>query len=226
MLRTDGKENFITAIEIAADRDEKGNPRVPEVCIFFDNTLMRGNRTCKVSAQFFNAFVSPNYPLLAHVGININYDDVEIHYPNEQKPLIPHYDMDNNVVVLKLFPGINRQVIHQVLNIPGIKGVVLESFGSGNAPRYDWFLDELRDAVQRGIVIVNVTQCSTGSVQMELYRAGNTLRDIGVISGYDSTTESALAKLMFLFGQGMTQQEVVEAMRHSYVGEVTLPRQN
>ncbi|MBP3349131.1 MAG: type I asparaginase [Bacteroidaceae bacterium] len=226
MLRTDGKENLITAIEIAADRDEKGNPRVPEVCIFFDNTLMRGNRTCKVSAQFFNAFVSPNYPLLAHVGININYDDVEIHYPNEQKPLIPHYEMDNNVVILKLFPGINRHVVHQALNIPGVKGVVLESFGSGNAPRYDWFLDELRNAVQRGIVIVNVTQCSTGSVQMELYRAGNTLRDIGVISGYDSTTESALAKLMFLFGQGMTQQEVIEAMRHSYVGEVTLPRQN
>ena len=132
--------------------------------------------------------------------------------------------MDNNVVVLKLFPGINRHVIHQTLNIPGLKGIVLESFGSGNAPRYDWFLEELRDAVARGIVIVNVTQCSTGSVQMELYRTGNTLRDIGVISGYDSTTEAALAKLMFLFGHGLSPQEVVQAMRQSYVGEVTLPR--
>ena len=224
-MRTDGKENLITAIEIAADRDESGRPRVPEVCIFFDNKLMRGNRTCKVSAQFFNAFVSPNYPLLAHVGININYDDVEIHYPDEDMPLKPHFNMDNNVVVLKLFPGINRQVVHQALNIEGLKGVVLESFGSGNAPRYEWFLDELRDAVARGIVIVNVTQCSTGSVQMELYRTGNTLRDIGVISGYDSTTEAALAKLMFLFGHHLTPQEVIQAMKQSYVGEVTVPRQ-
>ncbi len=224
MLRTDGKENLITAIEIAADRNENGTPIVPEVCIFFDNSLMRGNRTCKVSAQFFNAFVSPNYPLLAHVGININYDNVEIHYPDKDMPLIPHYEMDNNVVVLKLFPGINRHVVHQALNIPGLKGVVLESFGSGNAPRYDWFLEELRDAVQRGLVIVNVTQCSTGSVQMELYRAGNTLRDIGVISGYDSTTEAALAKLMYLFGLGLSSEQVKEAMRHSYVGEITLPK--
>ena len=162
--------------------------------------------------------------MLAHVGININYDDVEIHYPVENKPLIPHYDMDNNVVILKLFPGINRQVVHQALNIPDLKGVVLESFGSGNAPRYDWFLDELRDAVARGVVIVNVTQCSTGSVQMELYRAGNTLRDIGVVSGYDSTTEAALAKLMYLFGLGFSTEEVKQAMRQSFVGEITLPK--
>ena len=224
MLRTDGKENLITAIEIAADRDEEGNPRVPEVCIFFDNSLMRGNRTCKVSAQFFNAFTSPNYPMLAHVGININYDDVEIHYPKKTLPLKPHYNMDNNVVILKLFPGISRDAIHQALSIPGLKGVILETFGSGNAPRYDWFLNELRDAIMRGIVIVNITQCSTGSVQMELYRTGNTLKDIGVVSGYDSTTEAALAKLMFLFGHDLPAEDVAEAMRQSYVGEVTIPK--
>ena len=225
MLRTDGKENLITAIEIAADRDEFGNPRVPEVCIFFENALMRGNRTTKVSSQFFNAFASPNYPLLAHVGININYDDVEIHRPIDNTPLKPHYNMDTNVLVIKLFPGINRDVLHQALSVPGLKGVILETFGSGNAPRYDWFLEELREATSRGIVVLNVTQCSSGSVQMGLYRTGNTLRGIGVISGFDSTTEAALAKLMFLFGQGMTSEEVIEAMKHSFVGEVTVPRQ-
>lgn len=222
MLRTDGKENLITAIEIAADKDEMGRPLVPEVCIFFENALMRGNRTSKVSSQFFNAFASPNYPLLAHVGININYDDVEIHYPEKDMRLKPHFNMDNNVVVLKLFPGISRQAVHQALNIPGLKGVVLETFGSGNAPKYDWFLAELRDAVNRGIVIVNVTQCSSGSVQMGLYSTGNTLQGIGVISGHDSTTEAALAKLMFLFGHNKSYDEVVEAMSKSFVGEVSI----
>ncbi len=224
MLRTDGKENLITAIEIAADKDEHGNPRVPEVCIFFENALMRGNRTSKISSQFFNAFASPNYPLLAHVGININYDDVEIHTPDNKESLKPHFNMDTNVVVLKLFPGINRHAVHQALTIPGLKGVVLETFGSGNAPRYDWFLEELRNATERGIVIVNVTQCSSGSVQMGLYRTGNTLRDIGIISGFDSTTEAALAKLMFLFGHHLTPEQVIESMKRSFVGEVTIPR--
>lgn len=224
MLRTDGKENLITAIEIAADKDELGRPRVPEVCIFFENALMRGNRTTKVSSQFFNAFSSPNYPMLAHVGININYDDVEIHQPDDEIPLIPHYNMCADVVVVKLFPGISRHVIHQALQIPNLKGVILETFGSGNAPRYEWFLDELREATARGIVIVNVTQCSSGSVQMGLYRTGNTLRSTGVISGFDSTTEAALAKLMFLFGQNLTSDQVIEAMKSSWVGEVTVPR--
>lgn len=222
MLRTDGKENLITAIEIAAAK-ENGVPVVPEVCIFFENELMRGNRTSKTSADNFNAFRSYNYPPLAHVGIHIKYDVAQIYRPISRKPLRPHYLLDRNVAILKLFPGIPPSVVESILNIPGLKGVVMETFGSGNAPMDDWFLAMLKDAVQRGLVIVNITQCRAGSVEMHRYETGKKLLDAGVISGYDSTTESAVTKLMFLFGHGLTSEEVKEHLNCSLIGEITLP---
>ena len=222
MLRTDGKENLITAIEIAAAK-ENGQPIVPEVCIFFENDLMRGNRTSKINADHFNAFRSYNYPVLAHAGIYIKYDDRQIYHPVSRKPLKPHYLLDRNVAILKLFPGISPLVIESILNIPGIKGIVMETFGSGNAPSQEWFLNMLKDAVDRGIVIVNITQCSAGSVEMHRYETGHKLLEAGVISGFDSTTESAVAKLMFLFGHGLSPEEVKEHMNCSLIGEISIP---
>ena len=204
MLRTDGKENLITAIEIAAAK-ENGLPLVPEVCIFFENDLLRGNRTSKINADNFNAFRSYNYPALAHAGIYIKYD------------------LDRNIAILKLFPGISPQVVESILNIPGLKGVVMETFGSGNAPCEEWFLNMLKEAVDRGIVIVNVTQCRAGSVEMHRYETGHKLLEAGVTSGFDSTTESAVTKLMFLFGHGLTPDEVKEHMNCSLIGEVSIP---
>ncbi len=217
-----GKENLITAIEIAAAK-ENGVPVVPEVCIFFENDLLRGNRTSKINADNFNAFRSYNYPPLAHAGIYIKYDTGQVYHPVSRKPLKPHYLLDRNIAVLKLFPGISPQVVESILNIPGLKGVVMETFGSGNAPCYDWFLTMLKEAVSRGIVIVNVTQCSAGSVEMHRYETGHKLLEAGVISGFDSTTESAVTKLMFLFGHGLTPEEVKDHMNCSLIGEVTIP---
>ena len=190
MLRTDGKENLITAIEIAAAKNTNGEPLVPEVCIFFGNHLLRGNRTTKISAESFSAFVS------------------------------------TNIVVLKLFPGISEQTVRSILNIPGLKGVVLETFGSGNAPVKEWFLNLLKEAVDKGIVIVNVSQCMGGSVQMSRYGTGCKLEDVGVVSGYDSTTEAVLTKLMFLFGHRYSAKVVKENMNRSLSGEITLTLHN
>lgn len=222
MFRTDGKENLITAIEIAAAK-ENDQPVVPEVCIFFENNLFRGNRTCKTSADHFNAFRSYNYPILAHAGISIKYDTAQIYRPVSRRPLKPHYLLDRHVAILKLFPGISPEVVESILHIPGLKGVVMETFGSGNAPGDAWFLEMLKEAVGRGIVIVNVTQCRGGSVEMHRYETGHRLLEAGVVSGYDSTTECAVAKLMFLFGHGLSPEEVKEHMNCSLIGEVTVP---
>lgn len=222
MLRTDGKENLITALEIAA-ASENGRPVVPEVCVFFENELFRGNRTTKVNADNFKAFRSYNYPSLAHAGIHIKYDYPHIHRSATEKPLHAHYLLDNSVAILKIYPGISKNVVDSILNIPGLKGVVMETFGTGNAPTHEWFLTSLRDAVDRGIVIVNVTQCLGGSVEMHRYQTGHKLIQAGVVSGYDSTTESAIAKLMFLLGHGLSPEEVKEQMNHSLTGEITIP---
>ncbi len=222
MLRTDGKENLITAIEIAAAK-ENGQPIVPEVCIFFENSLMRGNRTSKYNADNFNAFRSYNYPALATAGIHIKYDSAQVYHPVARKPLKPHYLLDRNIAILKIFPGISSSIVESILNIPDLKGVVMETFGSGNAPCDEWLLSPIRQAVERGIVIVNVTQCCVGSVEMHRYETGRRLLEAGVISGYDSTTESAVVKMMFLFGHGMTPEEVKDHMSCSLIGEVTIP---
>lgn len=223
VLRTDGRENLVTAIEIAAAH-ENGQPLVQEVCIFFENDLMRGNRTSKTSADNFNAFHSYNYPVLAHAGISIHYNIPQMYRPILRKPLKTYYRFDSNVMVLKLFPGMSPQMMESILNAPGLKGVVMETFGSGNAPCKAWFLEMLKEADERGIVIVNITQCHTGSVEMHRYETGYKMLQTGVISGYDSTTESAVTKLMFLFGQGLSPQEVKEYMNCSLVGEITIPK--
>lgn len=221
-VRTDGKENLITAIEIASAKREDGSAKVPEVCILFQDYLMRGNRTSKVSADKFRAFESYNYPQLAFTGIDIRYNNHFIHREQTQSaPLVVFTRLDSNVVVLKLFPGISRSVVETLLSIPHLKGVVLETFGSGNAPTYPWFIEALQSATKRGIVIVNVSQCSNGSVDMSRYETGRRLLHLGVTSGYDMTTESAVTKLMCLFGQGLSSDEVRTLMGISLRGELT-----
>lgn len=222
VLRTDGKENLMTSIEIATAHHPSGRPIVPEVCIFFENHLMRGNRTTKINAEDFNAFRSFNYPVLASAGIHIKYNNVQIHTTPQYNRLNPHYLLDTNITILKLFPGIRENVIDAVLSIPGLKAVVLETYGSGNAPRKDWLLQRLHDASQQGIVIVNVTQCNAGTVEMERYETGYRLMQAGVISGYDITTESAVTKLMFLLGHNYSTEEVRRRMKIPMAGEITL----
>ena len=222
MLRTDGKENLITAIEIASARNEDGTPVVPEVCIFFENLLLRGNRTTKINAENFNAFRSYNYPPLAVAGINIKYDCNKIAKVDFSKSLKPHFRCDTNVMVLTLFPGIQENLIRNLLRTPGLRAVVLKTFGAGNAPQQPWFIKLLKEAVENGIIIVNISQCLAGTVQMGLYETGLGLLDAGVISGYDCTVECILSKLMFLLGENKSPQEISALMNRPLAGEFTL----
>lgn len=224
VLRTDGKENLITSIEIAAARHHDGTAIVPEVCIFFENHLLRGNRTTKINAENFNAFRSYNYPALATVGIHIKYEYDKIRKVDPSIPMHAHYVFDTNVVILTLFPGIQENVVSNILHTPGLKAVVLKTYGSGNAPQKEWFIHQLSDATRRGIVIVNISQCQTGMVEMARYETGLQLIDAGVISGYDSTVESVLTKLMFLLGHNLTPREIRSELNRSIAGEFTRPK--
>jgi L-asparaginase len=221
-LRTDGKENLITALEIAADKDEAGLPVVPELCIYMQNLLMRGNRTTKVNADNFSAFASPNYPYLAEAGLNIRYNEKFILTPDYSKPVRFNYAMDPHVVVLKLFPGISFEAVSANLDIPGLRGMILETYGTGNSPSIPWFINLLREAIDRGIVMTNVTQCLYGNVEMHRYGNGQQLEKLGVTSGYDITTEAALVKLMLLFGKYKLPAEVRRLMQVSLRGEMTV----
>jgi len=222
VVRTDGRDNLITAIEIASAYEDD-TPVVPEVSIYFENQLLRGNRTFKYNAEHFEAFRSPNYPLLADVGVYIKYNRNYIHKPNFKK-LKVHRNMDSNVGVLKLFPGINKNVINSIINIPGLKGLVLESFGSGNAPTDPWLIESFQKAITEGLIIYNVTQCKGGSVIMGKYQTSTELKEIGVISGYDITTEAALAKLMYLLGEGYGKKDIERLLIKPLRGEITVER--
>lgn len=222
MLRTDGKENLITAIEIAAAKNTDGTAMVPEVCIYFENDLMRGNRTTKINAEKFNAFKSYNYPCLGHSAIDIKIKPERIRKPDFTKPMKAHYEFDNNVVILTLFPGIQDSIINSVFNIKGIKAIVMKTFGSGNAPQKPWFINLIKEATAKGIIIINITQCQSGSVEMERYETGLQLLNAGVVSGYDSTPECALTKLMFLLGRNLPVEEVRRQMATNLAGEISI----
>ncbi len=221
MMRSDAKENLITSIEIATAK-ENGQTIVPEVCIFFEDTLFRGNRTTKKNAEHFSAFNSYNYPALAKAGVHIKYFRSAIHYPAAGAKLRVRTRIDQNIAILKLFPGITEQTVNAILNIPNIKAIVLESFGAGNAPRKAWFYDALKCATAKGILIVNKSQCSTGSVEMGRYETSLNLVSAGVMSGYDCTTEAIVTKLMYLLGEYESLDEVKHKLSKSMCGEMTI----
>ncbi len=220
LLRTDGRENLITSIEIAA-AEENGSPIVPEVCIYFDNELTRGNRTTKFSAEHFDAFNSPNYPPLAEVGLHLKYNYSDILYPSKNKKLKVHKSFDNNVAILKLFPGINRNLVQAIVNTKDLKGLIIETFGSGNAPTYKWFIDDLRSFICKGGIIYNVTQCHGGSVEMGLYETSREMLAAGVVSGKDITSEASVTKFMHLLGKCPSGGEVIKCLGKPLAGEMS-----
>jgi L-asparaginase len=220
LLRTDGRENLVTAIEIAATF-ENDIPAVPEVCIYFDNRLTRGNRTTKLNADHFDAFDSPNYHALAEAGLHLRYFREMIRYPEKNRKLQVNKSFDNNVAILKLFPGINRNLVKAMTGIEGLRGLIIETFGSGNAPTYQWFLDDLKSFIDRGGIIYNVTQCHGGSVEMGLYETSRQMLAAGVVSGKDITSEASVTKLMYLLGMYSSSDKVIEALKQSLAGEIS-----
>ena len=221
-VRTDGEENLITALQVAAAVDDHGMPMVQEVAILFNDSLWRGNRSTKMSADNFNAFKSNNYPELARIGLSITFMEKNLYRAAGTLPLKVHTKLDNNVIFIELYPGLCEPTLRHMLATPGVKGVVLKTYGAGNAPTEPWFINTVADAVKRGIVVLNVTQCANGGVNNTLYETGNSLAATGVISGHDITSEAAITKLMYLFGKGMTADEVREALLTDLCGEVTI----
>src|SRR5690606_22325103 len=218
-LRTDAKENLITAIQIAAVQ-ENNRPVIKEVGLYFEYKLYRGNRTTKISAEHINAFTSQNLPHLAESGVHLKVNNHLLNDFYTSDILQVNKQLDNNVFVLKIFPGITQNVLEAVLNIPNLKGVIIETFGSGNAPTQNWFIHTLKDAIKRGVKIVNVTQCWGGSVDMGKYETGTALKQIGVISGHDITTEAAITKMMILLPYKLTSNDFSKAFQTPFCGEL------
>ncbi len=219
IIRTDGKENLITAIEIAGSK-VKGKPVVNEVCIYFEYKLYRGNRTFKYNSSHFDAFRSPNYPALAEAGVSIQYNQSALLKPTT-KALKVHTHMDNDIAVLKLFPGISKKITSAIINTPGIKAIILETFGAGNTTTQEWFASELKKAIAKGIVILNITQCLEGKVIQGMYETSSHLKKMGVIGGADMTFESAVTKLMFLLGQKLNNTQIKKHLLADLRGELT-----
>jgi len=219
VLRTDGKENIITAVQIAAARKD-GHSVVPEVCIYFDSQLFRGNRTTKKDSAQFSAFASHNYPPLAKAGVDIVYNYDKINYPKNKGVLKINTSIDDRVMILKIFPGLNRRYFESVLQLPDLKGIVLESYGSGNMPTSPWMINAIKRAAKNGIILVNVSQCPGGKVVMGHYETSLELQKAGVISGRDSTVEAAITKLMFLLGQNLTPDGTKYYLSNNLKGEI------
>ncbi len=220
IIRTDGKENLITAIEIAASK-KKGLPVVSEVCIYFEYHLYRGNRTHKFNAEHFLAFQSSNYPALADAGVHLTYNNSAL-YKAKKGKLQVHTALDPNISILKLYPGITKNAVHAILNTPGLKGLILETFGAGNCSTQPWFLKAIADKIKKGMIILNISQCNAGSVEQGKYEGGASLQKAGVISGRDMTTEAAVTKLMFVLGHSKSIKEARKQLNLSLVGEMTL----
>ncbi|AFK05098.1 L-asparaginase, type I [Emticicia oligotrophica DSM 17448] len=220
IARTDARENLITALEIASAQIN-GRPVIPEVAIYFNSYLLRGNRAKKKESSQFNAFRSENYPSLAEAGVTIDFNFPFIMPFRPDLPLVVHEKLEEHVMILKLFPGINRAMVHNLLTTEGLRGVVLETYGAGNAPSDEWFLEELYEATKRGIVIVNVSQCDGGRVLQGHYQTSSKLKSIGIISGSDITTEAAITKLMFLLSQESEPERVKYRMENAICGEMS-----
>lgn len=217
MIRTDGRENIIGAVEIASS----DSVQIPEVCIFFEDRLYRGNRTTKINAEYFEAFYSGNYPSLAKVGINISYKKhLFLDLPSE--PFKAYKKLDDNVALIKLYPGLKEDYFKAMLSMKNLRGVVLETFGSGNAPTEEWFINALKECIAKGVIIFNVTQCKAGSVVMGHYETSAHLAEIGVVSGHDITTESAIAKLMFLLGNFDDKKQIIDMLSNPLRGELSI----
>lgn len=221
-VRTDGEENLITALQIAAATDTDGSPMVREVAILFEDYLWRGNRATKRSADNFNAFKSNNYPELAKVGLGINFFKDALMRHNSTGGLNPQYNLDCSVLVIDLYPGLSKTILSHLLSTPDIKGIVLRTYGAGNAPTSSWFIDLISKTIERGVIVLNVTQCVNGGVHTNRYVSGDILAATGVISGFDITLEAAITKMMFLFGLGLDARQVKYYLERPLAGEMTI----